>query len=122
MDEQAKSQVLQQIQAIENEIEIAKETGATGKLTQLENKLEPLALYLSAGLGLHGRPRSASSDLKRKSDSVKICIRRALKKINTHLPILGKHLKRISYGSTLSYSPDSPIEWANDVTPQHQPT
>ncbi len=122
MDEQTKREISNRLNELDDEIEIANDTGNTEIKAQLEEARNGLNSYLSSGLDLHGKPRRVSSDIKKRADSVKASIKRSVEKIDNLLPLLGKHLKGLHLGSSLSYTPDHPVEWVVDHTNLHSTT
>lgn len=111
IDQKTKQDIEKRIRAIENEASIAEETGNSARLSKLEDEKSKIAQYLSASLGIGGRPREFSNEQKKILDSVKKCIRGDIYKIGTHLPALAEHLKSINLASNLSYNPNPTVDW-----------
>lgn len=114
LDSQAVASYRKRAEEARDELAEAEENNDLGRITKLRDEIEFLADQLSAGLGLGGRKRKASSDNERARVNVTRAIRASIRKIADAHPQLGRNLiNSIRTGNVCSYEPDPdrPTEW-----------
>jgi len=110
LDTQAKNAYRRRLAEIDEDLDDARLTGDSGRVSQAEAERDFLIRELSRAVGLGGRDRRAGSTSERARVSVTRAIRHAMNRIRQHNPALGDHLDRtIRTGTYCVYLPDTRI-------------
>jgi hypothetical protein len=99
---------------LREELEEAHSFNDLGRADKVQREMDFISAELTRGLGLGGRPRSASSSAERARVNVAKGIKTALAKIAEHSPLLEHYLATsIKTGLFCSYTPHpfNPISW-----------
>ena len=110
LDTQAKNAYRRRLAEIDEDLDDARLTGDSGRVSQAEAERDFLIRELSRAVGLGGRDRRAGSTSERARVSVTRAIRHAMNRIRQHNPALGDHLDRtIRTGTYCVYLPDTRV-------------
>ena len=105
LDEQAKDEYGRRLQALEEELEQARDWGDAERTAGLNDEIDLLTQELARAVGLRGRDRTFSSPAERARISVTKAIRTAIRLIGAHSPGLAAHLEAsIQTGRFCSYA------------------
>ena len=112
IDEQARQAYTQHIQDLEEDIAEAEEQNDLGRVVKLKKEYDQLVDHLTKALGAGGRKRKLNSAAERARAAVTMRIKKAVKRIASHHPSLGKHLNNsIRTGVFCSYVPEGDRQW-----------
>jgi hypothetical protein len=112
IDDQARAAYKQHIQDLEEDIAEAEEQNDLGRAVKLKKEFDQLVEHLTASLGAGGRKRKLNSSAERARAAVTMRIKKAVKRIGSHHPLLGKHLTNsIKTGVFCSYMPEENRQW-----------
>jgi tetratricopeptide (TPR) repeat protein len=114
LDTQARETYRQRLVELREELEEAHSFNDLGRADKVQREMDFISAELTRGLGLGGRPRSASSSAERARVNVAKGIKTALAKIAEHSPLLEHYLATsIKTGLFCSYTPHpfNPISW-----------
>jgi TolB-like protein/tetratricopeptide (TPR) repeat protein len=112
IDDKAKSEYKQKVQALQIAISDAEEMGLYEKAEQDKEKLDTLIDQLAQTVGIANKTRKTGSSVEKARAAVTWRIRNAIKKIEKVHPQLAKHLSNsIKTGSYCSYKPEISHEW-----------
>ena len=112
IDEQARAAYKLHIQDLEEDIAEAEEQNDLARAVKLKKEYDQLVDHLTASLGAGGRKRKLNSTAERARAAVTMRIKKAIKRIGSHHPPLGKHLANsIRTGVFCSYTPEDDRQW-----------
>lgn len=114
LDATAKAAYRRRMVELREELDEAEAFGDPERVARARVDLEALADHLAAAVGLGGRDRSAADAAERARSSVTKAVRVAIRRIATHHPALGSHLRHsVRTGIYCSYEPDplNPRSW-----------
>lgn len=95
--------------------ETAEESGDWDSVERHQEEIDALEQQLQQGLGLSGRKRRMGDDSERCRVAVCNAITRAVKEIEKWHKALGSHLRNsLKLGTSLSYTPETPIDWTTE--------
>lgn len=112
IDSQARQAYRSRLIELDREIQEADEFADLERAEQARSERDALVSQLASAYGLGGRARRSGDPAERARSTVTRRIHDALRRIETHHPELGLHLRRsIRTGTFCVYEPDQPIHW-----------
>lgn len=114
LDPTAKNAYRQRLSGLQVQLTEAENANDIGRMATLQHELEFLTSELTRAFGLAARERKAGSPVERARVNVTRALKSTIKKIHSHHPVLGHHLRlSVTTGTVCSYTPDlrAPIEW-----------
>ncbi len=112
VDAKAKSQYLNRINELQQDIQEAEDMNQIETVSRLQEEYDALLEHLSSSLGMGGKTRKLSSTMEKARSAITWRIRNTIKKIDKTHPELGKHLgNSIKTGVQCVYRPEVPLEW-----------
>jgi hypothetical protein len=112
LDARATGQYKARLAEARRELEAAAAAGDLGQAARLRHEVEVITEQLAAAYGLSRRPRRAGDPTERLRKAVTNQIRRALERIATVHPDLGRHLTNaLRTGFVCGYHPEHPVTW-----------
>jgi hypothetical protein len=112
LDARATTQYKERLAEARQELEEATAAGDLGQAARARHEVETITEQLAAAYGLGGRPRTAGDPAERVRKAVTNQIRRALDRISTAHPELGRHLTNALHtGFLCTYRPEQPVGW-----------
>lgn len=112
LDPQGERSLKASAEILKRQIENARELGDTERAEELVQELKDVSDYLRVARGQGGKPRKAHSQLERTRTAVTTAISRAKRKIESHLPELGRHLAvSLKTGTFCVYRPNPAVVW-----------
>ena len=113
IDDTARESYRQRLIALQHDIDEATAANDLERAARAEFELDALVEQLSTSLGLGGRARTAKSAAERARSAVTARIRAAIKRVDEHDAVLGRHLQRgVRTGLWCAYDPEQPVVWA----------
>lgn len=112
IDEKALSSYRERIRDLEEDISEAQEQNDLARAVQLKKEYDQLVDHLSKSFGAGGRIRKLKSPAERARAAVTMRIKKAIKRISSHHPSLGRHLTNsIKTGVFCAYAPEEDRHW-----------
>jgi len=112
LDARATAQYKERLAEARQELEEATVAGDLGQAARARHEIETITEQLAAAYGLGGRPRTAADPAERVRKAVTNQIRRALDRIRSAHPELGRHLTNaLRTGFVCAYRPEHPVAW-----------
>lgn len=112
LDARATAQYKARLAEARQELEEATAAGDLGQAVRARHEVEAITEQLASAYGLGGRPRRAGDATERLRKAVTNQIRRALGRIATVHPDLGRHLTNaLRTGFVCGYHPEHPVTW-----------
>ena len=112
LDARATAQYKGRLAEARRELDEATAAGDLGQAARLQHEMQTITEQLAAAYGLGGRPRMAGDPAERVRKAVTNQIRRALERIRTAHPELGRHLTNaLRTGFVCAYRPEHPVAW-----------
>lgn len=112
IDEKALSSYRERIRDLEEDIGEAREQNDLARAVQLKKEYDQLVDHLSKSFGAGGRIRKLKSPAERARAAVTMRIKKAIKRISSHHPSLGRHLTNsIKTGVFCAYAPEEDRHW-----------
>jgi len=113
LDARATAQYRERLAEARQELDEATAAGDLGHAARLQHEIETITEQLTAAYGPGGRPRTAGDPAERVRKAVTNQIRRALDRIRTAHPELGRHLTNaLRTGFVCAYRPEHPVTWS----------
>jgi tetratricopeptide (TPR) repeat protein len=112
IDEKARQAYKQRIKDLEEDITEAEDQNDLARAVKFKKEYDQLLDHLTKSLGAGNRKRRLNSPAERARAAVTMRIKKAIKRITTHHPSLGKHLANsIRTGIFCSYVPEEDRQW-----------
>lgn len=112
LDERARREYQAQIRELRAEVAEAGDANDPGRAARAQEELDMLLAALSHATGIRGRSRKLGDPAERARTAVTWRIRKAVKTLADHHPILGRHLSHsLQTGVFCRYSPEKPVAW-----------
>lgn len=112
LDERARAEYRERLDAIESELAEAEENHDLGRTERLAQEREALAAELASATGLRGRVRALNDPAERARKAVAARIRDSIAAVEAVCPELGAHLRQaVTTGVYCMYAPGEPVAW-----------
>lgn len=106
----------QRLAELEDEIAEAERQGEPHTLLELREEKQTIERHLRAVTGKRGEPRLFRDEQERARQAVSVAIKRVLKDLATHHPLLRSHLERaLKLGRSCVYRPSPAITWVTSM-------
>src|SRR5262249_28739049 len=114
LDGPAKAAYQQRLSELRDELDEAERFNDPGRTDRAREEMDAITEQLAAAVGLGGRDRQTASPSERARSTVAKAVKAALKRINDHHAVLGRHLTTsIKTGTFCAYAPEEPpAPWA----------